>query len=97
VTEARAKPKKNWDELTTKILSSEKEKTSDEDPNAGGDGAVNTFFQKIFGDADDDAKRAMLKSFQESGGTTLSTNWEEVSKAPVEVKPPAGSEWKKWA
>jgi len=97
VAEARAKPKKNWDELTTDILSSEKEKTTDEDPNAGGDGAVNTFFQKIFGDADDDAKRAMLKSFQESGGTTLSTNWEEVGKGPVEVKPPAGSEWKKWA
>ncbi|KAG2154821.1 SGS-domain-containing protein [Suillus clintonianus] len=96
VTEARAKPKKNWEELTTKILTSEKEATADEDPNVGGDSTVNSFFQKIFGDADDDAKRAMMKSFQESGGTTLSTNWEEVSKAPVEVKPPAGSEWKKW-
>lgn len=96
VSEARAKPKKNWEELTTKILNSDKEKTTDEDPNAGGDAAVNTFFQKIFGDADDDAKRAMMKSFQESGGTTLSTNWEEVGKSRVEVKPPAGSEWKKW-
>jgi len=38
----------------------------------------------------------MMKSYQESGGTTLSTNWDEVKKAPVEVKPPAGSEWKKW-
>jgi len=32
----------------------------------------------------------MMKSYQESGGTTLSTNWDEVKKAPVEVKPPAG-------
>ncbi|KAG1783983.1 SGS-domain-containing protein [Suillus placidus] len=96
VAEARAKPKKNWEELTTKILTSEKEATVDEDPNVGGDSTVNSFFQKIFGDADDDAKRAMMKSFQESGGTTLSTNWDEVSKGTVEVKPPAGSEWKKW-
>ncbi|KAG0708835.1 SGS-domain-containing protein [Suillus ampliporus] len=83
VAEARAKPKKNWEELTTKILTSEKEMSAEEDPNVGGDTAVNSFFQKIFGDADDDAKRAMMKSFQES-------------KSRVEVKPPAGSEWKKW-
>ncbi|KAF8905561.1 SGS-domain-containing protein [Gymnopilus junonius] len=90
------KPKKNWDGITTTILSSEKEKTTDEDPNVGGDAALNSFFQKIFGDADEDTKRAMMKSYQESGGTTLSTNWDEVKKAKVEVKPPTGSEWKKW-
>jgi len=93
-----SKPKqhKNWDGITTGILSAEKEKTTEEDPNVGGDAALNGFFQKIFGDADDDTKRAMMKSYSESGGTTLSTNWEDVKKAPVEVKPPAGSEWKKW-
>lgn len=90
------KQHKNWDGITTNILSSEKEATTDEDPNVGGDSTLNGFFQKIFGDADDDTKRAMMKSYQESGGTTLSTNWDEVKKAPVEVKPPAGSEWKKW-
>lgn len=90
------KPSKNWDGITTDILNSEKEKTSQEDPNAGGDNAVNGFFQKIFGDADDETKRAMMKSYSESGGTTLSTNWDEVKKGPVEVKPPEGSEWKKW-
>lgn len=90
------KSQKNWDGITTGILSSDKEKTTDEDPNVGGDSTLNGFFQKIFGDADDDTKRAMMKSYQESGGTTLSTNWDEVKKAPVEVKPPAGSEWKKW-
>lgn len=90
------KPKKNWEGITTQILSSEKEKTTDEDPNVGGDSTLNGFFQKIFGDADEDTKRAMMKSYSESGGTTLSTNWEEVSKGKVEVKPPAGSEWKKW-
>ncbi|KJA29105.1 hypothetical protein HYPSUDRAFT_196528 [Hypholoma sublateritium FD-334 SS-4] len=90
------KQAKNWDALTTTILTSEKEKTTEEDPNVGGDSTLNTFFQKIFGDADEDTKRAMMKSYQESGGTTLSTNWDEVKRAPVEVKPPAGSEWKKW-
>ena len=87
---------KNWEGITTGILGAEKEKTTDQDPNVGGDATLNGFFQKIFGDADEDTKRAMMKSYQESGGTTLSTNWDEVKKAPVEVKPPAGSEWKKW-
>ncbi|KAH7916451.1 SGS-domain-containing protein [Hygrophoropsis aurantiaca] len=90
------KQKKNWDGITTEILSSDKEITSDQDPNVGGDSTVNNFFQKIFADSDEDTRRAMMKSFQESGGTTLSTNWDEVKKAPVEVKPPSGSEWKKW-
>ncbi|KAF9076262.1 SGS-domain-containing protein [Rhodocollybia butyracea] len=87
--------KKNWDSLTTDILAAEKEKSMEEDPNVGGDSAVNPFFQKIFADADEDTKRAMMKSYSESGGTTLSTNWDEVKKGTVEVKPPEGQEWKK--
>lgn len=93
----KKKPQKNWDGITQKILESEKAVTSDQDPNVGGDATVNEFFQKLFADADDDTRRAMMKSYSESGGTTLSTNWDEVKKAPVEVKPPEGSEWKKWA
>jgi suppressor of G2 allele of SKP1 len=87
---------KNWEGITTNILSAEKDKSPNEDPNAGGDASMNSFFQTLFADADDDAKRAMMKSFSESGGTTLSTNWDEVKKGRVEVKPPEGSEWKKW-
>ena len=88
--------KKNWEGITTEILNNEKEKTTEEDPNVGGDSTLNSFFQKIFGDADEDTKRAMMKSYQESGGTTLSTNWDEVKKSKVEVKPPSGAEWKQW-
>ncbi|PCH33675.1 SGS-domain-containing protein [Wolfiporia cocos MD-104 SS10] len=95
VAEARRRHK-NWDSVTEAILSSEKNVTSDDDPNAGGDASVNEFFQKLYADADEDTRRAMLKSYQESGGTTLSTNWEEVKKSRVEVKPPEGGEWKKW-
>jgi suppressor of G2 allele of SKP1 len=32
----------------------------------------------------------------ESGGTVLSTNWEEIKKERVSVRPPDGMEFKKW-
>lgn len=41
-------------------------------------------------------KKAMNKSFVESGGTILSTNWDEVQKSKVERKAPDGMEWKSW-
>ena len=33
---------------------------------------------------------------QESGGTVLSTNWNDIGKEKTEVKPPDGMEWKKY-
>jgi len=33
---------------------------------------------------------------QESGGTVLSTNWNQVAKDKVTVSPPDGVEFKKW-
>jgi suppressor of G2 allele of SKP1 len=91
------KKQKNWDGITTQILEKEKEKSTEEDPNVGGDASVNDFFKKLYSGADEDTQRAMLKSYQESGGTALSTNWTEVGKERVAVQPPTGSEWKKWA
>ncbi len=38
----------------------------------------------------------MMKSFSESGGTTLSTNWQDVGSRTVTGEPPAGVERKKW-
>lgn len=58
---------------------------------------VQGFFQKIYKDADPDTKRAMIKSYQESNGTSLSTNWAEVGKGPVETSAPEGMVAKKWA
>jgi hypothetical protein len=40
----------------------------------------------------------MVKSFQTSGGTVLSTNWEEVAQRDYEKErtAPDGMEWRKW-
>lgn len=62
----------------------------------GGDAGIDAFFKKLYADADDDTRRAMMKSYQESGGTALSTNWAEVQKSKVETRPPDGMEARKW-
>ena len=46
--------------------------------------AVDGFFKKLYANSDDNTKRAMMKSMQESNGTSLSTNWSEVGKGKVE-------------
>ena len=38
----------------------------------------------------------MMKSFQESNGTVLSTNWQEVGTGTVEMKPPDGVEYRQY-
>ena len=81
---------RNWDKLVSEIKQEEKDEKLD------GDAALNQLFQKIYADANEDTKKAMMKSFYESGGTVLSTNWNEVGKDKVEVKPPDGMEYKKW-
>ncbi|KAK2740670.1 hypothetical protein FQN55_008724 [Onygenales sp. PD_40] len=50
---------------------------------------VDSFFKKLYANADPDTRRAMVKSYYESEGTALSTNWTEVGKGKVEVKPPS--------
>lgn len=66
------------------------------DDDLDGSDPVQGFFQKIYKDADPDTRRAMIKSYQESNGTSLSTNWSEVAKGPVETSPPDGMVAKKW-
>lgn len=59
--------------------------------------SVNAMFKKIFDNATEDGKKAMLKSFVESSGTCLSTNWGEVSKKKVDIVPPEGTTPKKFS
>ncbi|XP_065077254.1 protein SGT1 homolog [Ochlerotatus camptorhynchus] len=93
IKSAEASAKKNqhdWEKITKEI---EKQEAEDKPQ---GEEAVQDLFRKIYADANEDTKKAMMKSFYESGGTVLSTNWAEVGAKPVDVKPPDGCEFKKW-
>ncbi|WOL15439.1 hypothetical protein Cni_G24220 [Canna indica] len=85
-----SKSKVDWDKLEAEVKKQEKEEKLE------GDAALNKFFQDIYRDADEDTKRAMRKSFVESNGTVLSTNWNEVGSKKVEGSAPDGMEMKKW-
>ncbi|XP_058466211.1 protein SGT1 homolog [Malaya genurostris] len=85
-----AKNVHDWDKISKDIEKQEAE----EKPQ--GDEAVQELFRKIYSDASEETRKAMVKSYYESGGTVLSTNWDEVGAKTVDVKPPDGCEFKKW-
>lgn len=85
--------KKDWNAVD-KYAAEELEKEKPE-----GDEALQSLFGKIYKDADDDQRRAMIKSFQTSGGTVLSTNWNDVKNKDYEGKDkvlPTGQNVSKW-
>mmetsp|Transcript_3312 Transcript_3312/g.4452 ORF Transcript_3312/g.4452 Transcript_3312/m.4452 type:complete len:346 (+) Transcript_3312:163-1200(+) len=66
--------RRNWEEIDKQL------KQEEEEDKPQGEEALNHLFRNIYKDASDETRRAMVKSFQTSGGTVLSTNWDEVSK-----------------
>ncbi|KAJ5345122.1 hypothetical protein N7452_003126 [Penicillium brevicompactum] len=91
--EQHGKGPKDWDKVLAD-LDAEEKASSGSKVNASTDGAadmddeeepgdVDAFFKKLYAGADDDTRRAMIKSFTESQGTSLSTNWSDVGKGKV--------------
>jgi len=78
--------KKDWDKIAKE----------DAEDKLEGDEALNKVFQDIYAGGSEEQRRAMMKSFYESGGTVLSTNWNEVGKEEVKGSPPKGLEMRKW-
>ncbi|KAK0720128.1 SGS domain-containing protein [Lasiosphaeris hirsuta] len=81
-TSSKSGPK-DWDKLGD----------DDEDD---GKSDVNFFFKQLYKGATPEQQRAMMKSFVESNGTALSTDWNDVKSRTVETIPPEGIEAKKW-
>uniref|UniRef100_A0A3P9H7E6 SGT1 homolog, MIS12 kinetochore complex assembly cochaperone n=1 Tax=Oryzias latipes TaxID=8090 RepID=A0A3P9H7E6_ORYLA len=81
---------RKWDKMVLDISEEEKNEKLE------GDAALNKLFQQIYTDGSDEVKRAMNKSFMESAGTVLSTNWKDVGKRKVEASPPDDVEHRKY-
>jgi suppressor of G2 allele of SKP1 len=83
-TSSKSGPK-NWDKLGDEELGDDDDKSD-----------INGFFKKMYAGATPDQQRAMMKSFLESNGTALSTDWSDVQSRTFETQPPDGVEAKKW-
>lgn len=79
----------DWNKLESDLKEEEKNEVLD------GDAGVQKLFRTIYASADEDTRRAMNKSYQESNGTSLSTNWKDVS-IKNQFKPPEDADVKKW-
>ena len=105
-TSSKSGPK-NWDKIANDLSKKPKKENKQSEEGAEGTAeeaeieeeegdATTNFFKMLYKGADPDTQKAMMKSYQESNGTALSTNWAEVSKGKVEISPPDGMEAKQW-
>ncbi|KAM0794829.1 SGS domain-containing protein [Usnea florida] len=102
-TSSKSGPK-NWDKVVDDLSKKPKKAAKEGEESAPEDTGIDdeegdpttNFFKTLYKGADPDTQRAMMKSYQESNGTALSTNWNEVSKGKVETSPPDGMEARSW-
>jgi suppressor of G2 allele of SKP1 len=87
-----SKTKHDWDAINKKLAKKEEK----ESQKLKGDEALNHLLKDIYAKAPEETRRAMNKSYQESGGSTLSTNWDEVGKAKMEPSALKGTEVRDW-
>lgn len=89
-----SKVKKDWAQVDKELEA----ETKEEIKYGGNDGMWN-LFRQVYAQGDENCRRAMIKSFQTSGGTVLSTNWNDVKDKDYEGKDrpeaPSGQEWAK--
>ena len=89
-----SKVRKDWSQIDKEYDKEEKEEAS-KDSNDG----MWKLFRDIYERGDEKTRRAMIKSFQTSSGTVLSTNWDDVKDKDYEGKDrpeaPKGQEWAK--
>lgn len=89
-----SKVKKDWNQLDLELDKEMKEE--EKDANEG----MMKMFRQIYERSDEKTRRAMIKSFQTSGGTVLSTDWNDVKDKDYEGKDrpeaPKGQEWKSY-
>lgn len=91
-----SKVKRNWDKFEKEFDAEDKA----ENKASGGNEGMWSLFRQIYENGDENTRRAMIKSFQTSGGTVLSTNWGEVKDKEYDGKDrpeaPQGQEWAKF-
>ncbi|EEE54679.1 hypothetical protein OsJ_01984 [Oryza sativa Japonica Group] len=81
--------KVDWDKLEAEVKKEEEEEEVDT-----ATPVVNRFFQQMYGNGDEDMRRAIMKSYVES--YVLSTDWKDVGSKKIEASAPEGMELHKW-
>lgn len=82
--ESKAKLKKKTAKAKSSGSDSEVDDEEEDNSDYANEDSVDAFFKKLYAGSDDDTRRAMMKSFYESNGTALSTNWKDVGARTVE-------------
>jgi suppressor of G2 allele of SKP1 len=86
--------KHNWQKLDKEIEGDILDHYEDYGMDSG-----DILFKQIYQNGDEEKRRAMMKSFQTSGGTVLSTDWNDVKSKDYEGRDrpeaPGGQEWRK--